>query len=145
MIGMRIEVIGLEHYESICKIWERSGLPYKPKGRDSYDSLKFRLENTPTWILGAFDDNQLVGVVVATHDGQRGWINRLATDPEYQRRGIAKELLTEAEELLKKKGIGLWAALIEEDNIASRKFFSKQDYIESPDLIYYSKRISKDY
>ena len=142
---MKITTIGLEYYKRICEIWEMSGLPYKPSGRDSYDALKARLEETPTWILGAFIGEKLVGAVVATHDGQRGWINRLATDPDYQRKGIAKKLMREAEDLLRTKGIGLWAALIEEDNIASRNLFNSQDYVESKDLIYYSKRISKDY
>ena len=142
---MKIITIGLEYYKRICEIWEKSGLPYKPSGRDSYSAIKARLEETPTWILGAFIREKLVGVVIATHDGQRGWINRLAIDPKYRRKGIAKNLIQEAEDLLRIKKIGLWAALIEEDNIASRNLFESQGYIESKDLIYYSKRISKDY
>ena len=55
----------------------------------------------PGGFIGAFADGKLVGIVVATHDGRKGWINRLAVHPDYRRRGIAKKLIEEAEEYLR--------------------------------------------
>jgi ribosomal protein S18 acetylase RimI-like enzyme len=38
------------------------------------------------------------------YEGHRGWINYLGVAPEYQRRGIARQIMEEAERLLRKAG-----------------------------------------
>ncbi|MHA2250425.1 MAG: GNAT family N-acetyltransferase [Candidatus Kariarchaeaceae archaeon] len=142
----QIEQLSIDDYNKIKHLWESSEIPYKPLGRDSYDFLKNRLETSPTWLLGIrSNENLLIGVVIVSHDGQRGWINRLAVHASHRRKGFALQLIKAAEELLTEQGIRLWTALIEDYNTISQTLFQKAGYHKHDDVIYFSKRDSKDY
>ncbi len=147
----------LNLYNDIIRIWDEVDLPYKPKGRDSFVNLQQRLKHTPTWIMFSVksDPKQikietspdeidnflpLQGVVIVSHDGQRGWINRLAVGKSFQRMGIASLLVEKSEEFLRTQQIYLFAALIEDDNRTSKLLFSKLKFTEHQDIIYFSKR-----
>jgi ribosomal protein S18 acetylase RimI-like enzyme len=94
--------------------------------------------------LGLEAGNQLIGVIIATHDGRKGWINRLAIDPEYRRKGYAKRLIEAAEDSLKAQGISVIAALIKSDNRASKDLFCQAGYQYHHDVHYFSKRDSTE-
>ncbi|MGE0379012.1 MAG: GNAT family acetyltransferase, partial [Planctomycetaceae bacterium] len=49
-------------------------------------------------------EGRIVGTLVAGYDGIRGWGYTLAVAPEHRRRGIAKQLIAQAERLLRAKG-----------------------------------------
>lgn len=139
---MWVRKLIIDDYGDIVKLWERAFLPYKPEGRDSRLSIAFEMEANPSFFIGAFEGNKLVGTVVASWDLRKGWINRLAVDPTYQRRGVAKTLIAEAEKVLKKRGAKIICALIEDYNSGSMGLFKKCGYIEDRDVIYFSKRES---
>jgi ribosomal protein S18 acetylase RimI-like enzyme len=73
---------------------------------------------------------------------RRGWINRLAVDPNYRRRGVAKVLVAESEKVLRKHGVRIFCAFIDDDNTASQTLFKERGYVEHRDIIYFSKRDS---
>jgi ribosomal protein S18 acetylase RimI-like enzyme len=84
-----------------------------------------------------------VGVVLATHDSRKGWINRLAVDPAYRRQGLGLELIRLCEEHFRGLGIDVWAALIENWNEASLALLRKAGYL-SHDVTYVSRRAWED-
>ena len=129
----------------MTQVWERAGLPYKPKGRDSLENTAKQMELFPEFYLGAFHGNKLVGVVIASYESRtKGWINRLAVDPEYQRQGVAEQLVRKAEKALEKHGAKIFCALIELPNDKSVGLFQKMDYALYKDILYVTKRESKD-
>ena len=79
-------------------------------------------------VLGAVENDQLVGVAVITHDGRKGWINRLGVVPERQRQGIASKLIRAAEDLIHEKGLTIVAALVVHDNEASLALFQREGF-----------------
>ena len=95
-------------------------------------------------MLGLEIDGRVVGAVVVTHDSRKGWINRLAVDPAYRRRGYGARLVQAAEELLRGEGIRIIAALVEGDNPASLALFERCGYGVSSDIHYVSKRDSDE-
>lgn len=125
-------------------LWEASGLSHRPAGRDTIENLRSQRQGNASGFLGAFDGGTLIGAVVATHDGRRGWINRLAVYPHYRGKGIAKKLIAAAESALQRQGLRIIAALIEDDNVASRTLFAQAGYEFLPEILYYSKRESSD-
>ena len=141
---MQIRSLTINDYDQIIRLWSRAGLPFKPKGRDSKQAIKAQMRLNPEFFLGAFDDSRLVGVVVASFDGRKGWLNRLAVDSIYQRRGIGKALIAEAEKILGRHGVQVFAALIYDSNVASKSLFGKSGYVEYRDVVYFSKRSSDD-
>jgi len=142
---IEIRRLSIEDYDEMLNLWIASGLTsLKPKGRDSREEIEKQMKMFPGGFIGAFADGKLVGIVVATHDGRKGWINRLAVHPDYRRRGIAKKLIEEAEKYLKKEGMKIICALIEDWNTASINLFQKSGYKMHKDIIYFSKRESDE-
>jgi len=135
-----IKELSLENYQEMIALWEQAGLPYRPRGRDSRTAIAAQLERDPELFLGAFSQGKLVGTVIGSDDGRKGWINRLAIDPDYRRHGIARMLIAETERRLKARGRKIIAVLVEDWNDVSLKLFQKCDYILDRSILYLSKR-----
>jgi ribosomal protein S18 acetylase RimI-like enzyme len=133
-----------EDYERIVDVWQRSGLPVRLKGRDSNREVERQIADEPDYFFGLEVDRELVAVVVVSDDGRKGWINRLAVVPEYRRRGIARELIAEAERRLAARGIDIVAVLIEDYNASSLELFQREGYVLHKDIYYLSKRKSQE-
>jgi len=126
-------------------VWRGSGLSYRPKGRDRISSLRSQRVAAPDLFLGAFTGSELVGTVMASDDGRRGWINRLAVLPGARRTGIAKALISAAEDALRKRGRRLFCVHVETDNAPSMRLLEKTGYTRETKIAYYAKREKKSY
>jgi len=94
--------------------------------------------------LVAETNGKLVGSIFGTHDGRRGWINRLAVAPEFRRQGIARMLVAKVEKCLSELGIEIVASLIEAWNTKSMQAFERLGYKRHSDVFYFSKRKNSD-
>ncbi len=83
-------------------------------------------------------------MVFGTHDGRKGWINRLAVAPSFQHRGIATRLVAEVEARLEARGLEVVAALIEDGHEGSMHFFERLGYAFHHDIHYFSKMKTPD-
>ena len=129
-----------EGYEAVMRVWAEAGLPFRPEGRDRPDKVAAELKAGTAIFLLAEDAGRLVGVVIATSDGRKGWINRLAVSPDHRRRGIAAQLVRDVEAHLRSAGIDVIAALIESHNQESLAFFRSLGYIHDERVEYVSTR-----
>jgi N-acetylglutamate synthase len=131
-------------YPAIVYVWERAGLHIRLAGRDSAAAFAEQLARGSQRAIGLRDGSDLVAVAVLTHDGRKGWINRLAVDPAYRRRGLAARLVAEAERwFLEDQGLQVWSALIETWNTPSRALFEHLGYGQV-DVVYVTKRTAPD-
>lgn len=129
-----------EDYQGVISLWELTEISCKPQGRDSKEKILKEMSNPGTLFLVVEKDADIIGTVLATHDGRKGWINRLAVAPPYQHQGIASRLLKEAESHLERCGMEIITCLIEDYNQRSMDFFQKKGYVKHRDIIYFSKR-----
>ncbi len=140
-----IEELTYDHYQSILRLWQVADLPARLKGRDHPESVQNQLKNSNIFFLGYKIDNEIRGVVLVTHDGRKGWINRLAVHPNYRHQGVARKLIKAAEsELFIRFGIEIYCTLILDDNDASLSLFEKEGYSYWPQIRYYTKRARDD-
>jgi len=137
-----IRTLKIEDYEVLIVLWKSAGLSFRPMGRDRRDAIKRLIELDPEMFLGAFEENRLVGSVIGTFDGRRGWVNRLAVDPSYRRAGVATALVERVEDKLRDRGARMIASLVDADNTASLGLFEKNGYKVHRDILYLSKRDS---
>ena len=127
----------------IIRLWEEAGLDYRPRGRDTPENLaqQFAVMGRHSFVAEA--EGELVGVIMGTHDGRKGWLNRAAVHPDYRRRGLARALVARCEESLAAAGIEIFAALIETDNPTSALLCEALGYELFP-VYYYRKKLHED-
>jgi len=133
-----------EDYPEVVAIWDRSGLPYQPRGRDSEERVRQQLGKECCIYLVAEDEGKVIGSLMVTHDLRKGWLNRLAVLPERQDKGIARSLVRRAEEELEAVGVRIFAVQIHRHNQRSRRLFAMMGYEEHEDIVYCSKRPGRE-
>ncbi len=135
-----IEPLAASDYDGMVAIWKASGLTFRPRGRDSRRAISAQLRLPVSIFLKAVVDGKLVGAVLGSHDGRRGWINRLAVLPGYQKRGVGGMLVKELERRLGRLGLLLVAVQVDRGNRRSLRFFKALGYRLHMDIHYLSKR-----
>jgi ribosomal protein S18 acetylase RimI-like enzyme len=140
----RIRRLTIDDYDEMIRVWSISGLPFRPDGRESRPMIEAEIARDHVAFYGVFDGDRMVGLSIAQYDGRRGWINRLAVDPDYRGRGLALELIVECEAFLDRYGEHLVCALIEDLNSPSMALFEKAGYTCLNEIKYWSKRPRPD-
>ncbi|MDD1746434.1 MAG: GNAT family N-acetyltransferase [Methanomassiliicoccales archaeon] len=139
-LSFEIREMRPDDYRGLVELWEQAMLTYHPEGRDSKERITKELGTPMALFLVAEANGRLIGSLLGTTDGRKGWINRLAVHPEWQRKGVALALLKEMEKRFDQRGVLVLCALIHDDNPSSRAFFTNAGYEEDPTVVYYSKR-----
>jgi GNAT superfamily N-acetyltransferase len=119
-----------QDYDAVIALWKKG-------------NIKLQLQQSTSLYFLAESRGEIVGVVFGTHDGRKGWINRLVVTPAYQKKGIAKQLVHEVETRLEAFGIHIVASLIEDWNVTSMEVFDHLGYTKHTDIFYFSKRKNK--
>jgi len=140
----RIRRLRADDYDRLIRLWNEAGLDHRPLGRDRREGIEREISGPMSIFLVAEEGRQMVGVVLGTHDGRKGWINRLAVAPGVRGRGIGRALVDAVEAQLAALGIGIVTCLIEEWNADSMRFFEAIGYVEHRECTYYSKRMRPD-
>ena len=82
-----------DDHPAVAAIWRATGQQALPQ-----DELEAVLRHGPGLVLVADEPGTgVVGVVVGTLDGRRGWIHRLAVHPAHRRAGLATGPVAELE------------------------------------------------
>jgi len=143
-MAVRIGKLGLDDYEAMVALWRRVGLVNRVGIRDARRAFARQVRLNNGLYLGAFDGDRLVGTVLGTHDTRKGWINRLAVDPAYQRRGVGSRLLKACERALVRQDVRIIAALVVKGNEPSTNMFRRSGYELSEDILYVRKKVDPD-
>ena len=143
-MAREIKRLSIKDYDDILRIWSDAGLPYKPLGRDSRERMTREMEFPGAAFFGLFDNGRMIGLGIANYDGRRGWINRVALDPDRRGLGLAGEIISACEDFLLGAGALVICTLIEEINSPSMACFSKAGYVPEKEIIYWTKRPSAD-
>ncbi|MGD0818311.1 MAG: GNAT family N-acetyltransferase [Methanomassiliicoccales archaeon] len=123
--GLKIRKAGREDYNGIISLWTRAGLHYQPTGRDSRANLDREMADPEVDMLVAFARDWMIGSVIATNDGRKGWVNRLAVDPDHRGKGVARALIEEVKECFKARSLKIFSCLIYAENESSQSLFRK--------------------
>jgi ribosomal protein S18 acetylase RimI-like enzyme len=104
---MKIRPYKSEDQEQVVQLWVSCGL-VKPQNNPVRD-IERKLRVNPEWFLVGVEDDadtgeRLIATCMAGYEGHRGWINYLAVGPMQQRRGLATQIMDEAERLLREAG-----------------------------------------
>ncbi len=95
---------------------------------DTADDVRRLLDDRPGALLVAEIDGLIVGAVVATSDGWRGNMYRLAVHPDHRRNGIALGLVQAGEQRVRAAGIVRITALVAHDDPDACGLWAAADY-----------------
>lgn len=140
---MKIVKMTNEYYSDVYELW----LSCRGMGLnnldDSEQGINRFLERNPDTCFVAFEDNKVVGVIMAGSDGRRGYIYHTAVNPQYRKRGIATALVETVMQAMKNIGINKVALVVFEHNEGGNKFWERLGFIERNDLVYRNKAINE--
>ena len=142
MNEVEIRTMTLADYDDVYALW----LSCKGMGLnnldDSRDGIARYLERNPETCFVALNGEKIIGVIMAGHDGRRGFIHHTAVAPEHRRRGIAKRLAEAALNALKCLGINKVALLVFERNKEGNEFWEKLGFTAREDVVYRNKTLA---
>ena len=140
----QIMPFSIDDFDEMIGVWVLASLSYKPLGRDTRDSIGAQMKEDPGMFLCARVEGKMIGVVIGSSDGRKGYINRLAVIPDHRGKGIAKALITAIEDHLNSQGLRIITVLIEDASPESMDLFRSSGYFLHEDIRYLSKRESGD-
>ena len=121
-----------EEAEALLTLWRAAGT--SPSVTDTIADIRRTIES-PASVLIAEADQRIVGSLIATFDGWRGNMYRIAVHPDYRRRGIGRALVKEGERCLVKQGAKRITALVEEKYPWAVAFWSSVGYEIEPGIV----------
>ena len=128
----RVDIIDLWQQ---CKLITASNDPNKDINR--------KLTCDPELFLVGRVDGIVMASIMGGYEGHRGWINYLAVNPEYQRRGYAKALMNSIEQRLLERGCPKINLQVRETNEEVHNFYHAIGYNVDP-VTSFGKRLVKD-
>lgn len=125
---------------SILDIWRNS--EQRPSLTDNEEVVTAIIESHPGSLFVADVKGKIVGALIAAFDGWRGNMYRLAVDPDYRRRGLARALVHEAEMRLGRRGVKRITALVESDHPWATKFWEEMGYTPDPEMLRFFRNLT---
>ena len=138
---MHIRPFQLNDEPAVIGVWERAGLT-RP-WNDPHKDIRRKLQVRPDYFLVAELEGVLVGTVMVGYDGHRGWVYYFGVDPAYQRRGIGRALMQEAERLLRAAGCPKINLQVRGTNTVAIEFYRRIGFAMD-DVVSLGKRLEHD-
>lgn len=105
---------------------------------DSFASTARYLQRNPGLSFVAELDGDIVGCLMAGHDGRRGYLQHLVVLPKYRQRGIARTLIANCLAALAKEGIEKSHLDVLNTNKSAAAFWEHQGWTLRSDIRRYS-------
>ena len=128
-------------YESLYRLWcNTPGMGLNTMD-DSRAGIERYLRRNPSTCFVAEDGGEIVGAILAGHDGRRGFIYHTAVAIPFRGRGIGKALVERAMAALEQEGINKAALVVFSKNETGNDFWEKLGFSVRDDLNYRNKNI----
>lgn len=138
---MRIRIMKPDDYEKAMVLWNGSvGVGINPD--DSMENIKKYLLRNPSTSFVAVENDEVIGAIMAGHDGYRGFIHHTAVAEEYRHYGIGTELVKNALNAIKSEGINKVVLVVFKTNETGNLFWEKQGFTIRDDLYYRNLRVN---
>jgi ribosomal protein S18 acetylase RimI-like enzyme len=138
---INIRVMAISDYEEIYDVWINTPGMGLNSTDDSKEGIEKYLKRNPTTSFVAECDGKVVGVIMAGHDGRRGYLHHTAVLSAYRNQGIAKMLVEAAMKALEKEGIHKVALVAFKKNEIGNGFWEHLGFVEREDIVYRNKNI----
>lgn len=138
-------VMTIDDYDDVYNLWLHTPGMALNSTDDSRAGIAKYLKRNPSTSFVAICDGKVVGVIMAGHDGRRGYIYHTAVLPAHRGLGIAKELVDRAMSALDAEGIHKVALVAFEKNELGNGFWEHIGFARRNDLAYRNKNTHELY
>ncbi len=138
---MNIRIMTREDYDGVYALWASTPGMGLNTVDDSREGIEKYLRRNPTTSFIAQDGEKIVGVIMAGHDGRRGYIHHTAVLPAYRGQGLGRRLVEHAMLALDEEGIQKVALVVFSENETGNAFWEKMGFLPREDLVYRNKNI----
>ena len=131
MIDISYKTFDCQLINQVIKVYEKNGWTAY---LDDLEKLKRSFENS-LYVLGAFDNELLVGFIRCVGDGEHiVFIQDLIVDPDYYRKGIGKKLYSLASNHF--KDVRTFLLITDADDTRSNSFYKAMGMVENNFTMY---------
>ena len=126
---------------AITELWHKCNLlrPWNNPKKDIERKLKVH----PELFLVGLIESKVVAAVMGGYEGHRGWVNYLAVDPDYQRKGLGRQIMEAVEAEIEAMGCPKINLLVRTDNLAATSFYESIGY-KVDQVVNMGKRLVED-
>ena len=127
--------------DDVIQLWQECGLVV-PWNDPQCDIERKQTVQSELFLIGLIN-KEIIATAMVGYEGHRGWVNYLAVKPKYQRHGIGKQMMEEAERRLLKLGCPKLQVQIRNTNDGVIKFYRKLGYLQD-EVVNLGKRLIFD-
>jgi len=120
--------------EDIVSLWRTCGLA--ASHNDLAQDFRFaRAKPNSDILVGISPEGQIVGSVMAGHDGHRGWLYYVAAAPDRRLQGIGKQMVAAGEEWLRDRKVVKVMLLVRDTNRQVVDFYNHVGFEAVPRVV----------
>jgi ribosomal protein S18 acetylase RimI-like enzyme len=136
-----IQEMSIDDFDEVYDLW-KSTPEIVLSDIDTHESIARFLERNPGFSYVARQAGSIVGVVLCSHDGRRGYIDHLAVRESHRMQGIGKALVIRCLYNLMRVGIRRSNLYIFEGNQEAIEFWKKIGWSPKLNMVLMSQPIS---
>ena len=134
--GLKITTVEDRDIAEVIALWQRCGLT-RPWNDPTADIALARRGPNSTILIGRVD-NHIVATAMVGHDGHRGWVYYVATDPDRRAKGFGRAIMDAAEDWLRAAGIAKLQLLVRPENSGVAAFYQSIGFGEQ-NILFFTK------
>ena len=139
---MIIRVMSIDDYDAIYQLWLNTPGMGLNTSDDSREGIDKYLQRNPSTSFVAVEGGEITGVIMAGHDGRRGFIHHTAVKTSERTKGLGSALVDAAMNALKEEGINKVAMVVFSKNELGNTFWENRGFTTREDLVYRNKNIN---
>ena len=132
--ALAVAPIADDDIPAVIALWQACGLT-RPWNDPASDIALARRGPNSTILIGRADNN-IVATVMVGHDGHRGWVYYVATDPDRRAKGFGRAIMDAAEDWLRAAGIAKLQLLVRRENAKAGAFYQSIGYAEAQTIVF---------
>jgi ribosomal protein S18 acetylase RimI-like enzyme len=141
MNNFNIRQYSPQDQNAVIELWQKCNLTRSWNNPEM--DIERKLKVNPELFLVGVIGNRVVATVMGGYEGHRGWVNYLAVEPAYQKKGLGRQLMSEIENKLQAIGCPKLNLQVRVGNHEALVFYEIIGY-KNDNVISMGKRLIKD-
>lgn len=138
---MKIRSFTIEDEKAVIELWQKCDLVRSWNNPRADIARKLKV-NPELFVVGVLD-GKIIAAAMGGYEGHRGWVNYLAIDPSYQRKGFGRQIMQDIEKRLLALGCPKVNLQVRTGNISALEFYNRIGY-KDDNVISLGKRLISD-